>query len=379
MINYPPDFPVSARALVERAISDEEDDFIDASAGADPDQSLLGDSTYPGMWDTSDRAAVSYVVAVFATVAQASCDAAREGNWPAEKLRTTTVDFLDQLTQLAYAHKHSKRDRWFGPMTLDDFTTIVHREVRTFEFWSGLQDTIRELAGTHARANESASEAEPSHASATAVTEPQRPALAASANVFRRMPNGGGWEIQYGGQRRAGLHHLFGFELIRTLLENPQISISAVKLIGGDAVSVDGAETRHLSAGSPVIDDQARREYKMALHDIELKVKIADNTGNPSEASRLREEAHTIKQELRRSTGLSGRTRLVGSDLERARKTARGQYTRALRTLQKALLDLYGHLEKSITSGHFYMYDPDPDVLWQTRPPVDATISPRGK
>ncbi len=155
MINCPPDFPVSARALVERAISDEEDDFIAVSAGGGPVRSALlpGDVTYPGMWDTSDRAAVSYVVAVFATVAQASCDAAREGNWPAEKLRTTTVDFLDQLTQLAYAHKHSKRDRGFGPMTLDDFTTIVHREVRTFEFWSGLQDTIRELAGTAAQAD----------------------------------------------------------------------------------------------------------------------------------------------------------------------------------------------------------------------------------
>ena len=112
MIEYPPGFPPRARALVERALADAENEFIAASAGAGPvrSASLPGDITYLSMWDKSDRAAVAYAVTVFATVVQASCDAVREGHWPAEKLRMTTEDLLAQLTELAYTHKHSHRD-----------------------------------------------------------------------------------------------------------------------------------------------------------------------------------------------------------------------------------------------------------------------------
>jgi hypothetical protein len=156
MIDYPPDLPAAARGAIERALADAEDEFIAASAGAGPvTTGVLGEITYPGMWDRSDRAAVSYVLTVFATVVQASCDAAREGHWSAEKLRTTSQELLAQLLGLAYRQKHSQRDRGLSPFTLDDFTTVVHRELRALTVWTTLHETIRELATSDARPRES--------------------------------------------------------------------------------------------------------------------------------------------------------------------------------------------------------------------------------
>jgi hypothetical protein len=153
MITTPPDFPAAAHAVIERALADAEDAFIAASAGAGPvrSASVPGDITYLGMWDPSDRAAVLFVLEVFETMVQVSCDAARAGHWPAATLRTTTEGLLVQLTALAYSQKHSKGDGDGGRISLDDFTTIVHRELRTCPFWSGLQTTIRELSAPTAQ------------------------------------------------------------------------------------------------------------------------------------------------------------------------------------------------------------------------------------
>jgi hypothetical protein len=155
MINYPLDFPPAARARVERALADAEDQFIAASAGAGPVRSALpGDITYVGMWDRSDRAAVCYVLEVLETVVQASCDVAREHSWSADRLRTTTASLVAQLTESTFEHKHSQRDGTWGAMTLADFTTIVHRELRALPFWSELQVTIRQLSALTTNAND---------------------------------------------------------------------------------------------------------------------------------------------------------------------------------------------------------------------------------
>ena len=114
---------------------------------------------------------------------------------------------------------------------------------------------------------------------------------AATANIFRRMPDGGGWEIQHGGQRKKGLRHLEGFELIRQLLERPRTSIAAVTLIGRDATSEDADHTpAPLSAGSPAVDTKTRSEVEAEIRDLKHKIEIADDVRDSSRASELREQ-----------------------------------------------------------------------------------------
>ena len=148
MMDYPPNVPDAARAAVERALADAEHEFIVAAAGAGPRRVAMvpGDITWPGMWDQSDRAAVAYVVNVFAVIVEALCAAARKSRWRAEQLRETSATLLSRLTESTYREKHSKGVGGFGPITLDAFTTIVHRELRTLACWSTLQDTIRALS-----------------------------------------------------------------------------------------------------------------------------------------------------------------------------------------------------------------------------------------
>jgi len=208
MINYPPDFPAAACAVIEHALADAEDEFIAASAGAGPVRSgsLSGDVTYVGMWDRSDRAAVSFVVDVFGTIVATSCAAARADPWPANQLRATTTNLLTQLTELTYRQKHSKGVGGFGPITLDDFTTVVHRELRALAVWSELQNTIRELskrdtaitsAARLAATTPAAVRAHPTHKAAdrnacTSIDDQQRPTLGRKLDAHRREC---GWSI----------------------------------------------------------------------------------------------------------------------------------------------------------------------------------------
>jgi hypothetical protein len=188
-------------------------------------------------------------------------------------------------------------------------------------------------------------------------------------NVFRQTADGR-WEIEYRGHRKAGLPHLQGFELIRRLLEGPGRSIAAVRLMGRDAVSVDGGETPvPLSVGSPAIDARTRHEIEERLRELNKQIEIASDAGASSRASELREQANELKDYLRSSTGLGGQVRSIGSDLERSRKAAFQRYTTALRRLNRDLSVLHQHLSDSIRAGHTWVYSPSEEVRWETSTP----------
>jgi hypothetical protein len=81
----------------------------------------------------------------------------------------------------------------------------------------------------------------------------------------------------------------------------------------------------------------------------------------------LREEMEVLAGELARASGLGGRARKAGSDAERARLNV----TRALRAvIRKVASDcpvLGGHLDRSVQTGLFCAYEPDPGfpVEWR--------------
>jgi hypothetical protein len=201
------------------------------------------------------------------------------------------------------------------------------------------------------------------------------PTVTPSGNVFRLMPDGVKWEIQYGGQK-VQLPPVKGFELIRRLLENPGIRIPAVVLMernagSGGAAGPDGGAHAAVSAsaGSPVIDSRTRREVEENLRNIQDQIEIAQDVGNHARASELREKASELRDYLGASTGLGGRTRLIGSDLERSRKAADRRYTTALKHIKKTLPALHHHLSTSISGGNRYVYEPGETISWHTSTP----------
>jgi hypothetical protein len=146
------------------------------------------------------------------------------------------------------------------------------------------------------------------------------------------------------------------------LLANPGCDVSAHELDAG----VDAASAQ---AGLPVLDEQAGREYRRRLEGIADEMEAADRTGDQQAAARLDEERGRLLAELRRATGLGGRSRATGGSSERARVNVTRNLKRAIEQVQRAAPLAGAHLAASIRTGTQCRYDPSPGgpSSWRVR------------
>jgi hypothetical protein len=70
--------------------------------------------------------------------------------------------------------------------------------------------------------------------------------------------------------------------------------------------------------------------------------------------------------ELKRATGLGGRTRRSGSPAEKARVNVTRTIRHAIGELASRAPDLAAHLEESIVTGVACCYEPRVDIVWTT-------------
>jgi hypothetical protein len=185
-----------------------------------------------------------------------------------------------------------------------------------------------------------------------------------------------GWNIAYGGQAWSGKSRLKGLTLVQTLLGSPRTAFRSAALLGRELVGFPAhlepprsdvppraVSSADRQAGKLIVDARARRE----AGERRDKIKKDLNLGRVPEQDRaaLTAEFLTICNYLK--TGPAGQIRKENPDLERARRAAQNQYSRALKMLTKNHLDrLQEHLKKSIKGGNTYTYRPEPDVDWST-------------
>jgi non-specific serine/threonine protein kinase len=89
---------------------------------------------------------------------------------------------------------------------------------------------------------------------------------------------------------------------------------------------------------------------------------------DPERAAMARAELDRIVQELAGAVGLGGRDRQAGSDAERARVNATRAIRATLRRVEEHDPRLGRLLARSIRTGTFCIYEPDPDQ------PIDWTV-----
>jgi hypothetical protein len=80
----------------------------------------------------------------------------------------------------------------------------------------------------------------------------------------------------------------------------------------------------------------------------------------PLRASRLREEADVLAQQLAAASGIGGRARRTGSAIERARSTATKGVRGAIRTIERGNPALGRYLAAHVRTGYLCVYIPDP-------------------
>ena len=201
-------------------------------------------------------------------------------------------------------------------------------------------------------------EAESELAHAVGADDPVDPTAQpdAASNVFRRGPDGL-WDIEYGGERKVGLRHLKGFELIKTLLADPRSLIGVEDLMGERAVS----------KGVAAIDDATRRACEASNRELQSQYDEALARGDSAQVEKVNDQMLELEEEMQKTIGVGGRTRLIGDHRKRLRNRALRQYTTALKNLRKDLPQLEAHLKKLVRRpGCSYIYEPDPDLCWQT-------------
>jgi tetratricopeptide (TPR) repeat protein len=193
------------------------------------------------------------------------------------------------------------------------------------------------------------------------IVAPADPPARATTADARFQLDGQVWDLGFAGHAihfpdAKGLHDL------HHLLSHPGEAVSAVDLLnpaGGDVVRA----ARSLG-GDPVLDDEAKARYKHRLTQLDDEIDRATLSGDTARAATLDHERDALLTELRAAAGLAGRTRRLGDEAERARKTVTARIRDTLRKLDEQHPALAAHLRESVSTGATCVYQPPTPVSW---------------
>jgi tetratricopeptide (TPR) repeat protein len=180
-------------------------------------------------------------------------------------------------------------------------------------------------------------------------------------NTFRR--EGDFWSVVFEG-RTVRVRDLKGMRYLARLLASPGREFHVLDLAaaeaGGEAQSTAG------DAGE-VLDERAKNAYRRRLEEIDEDIEQADAGGDTERATQANAERDFLVRELSAAVGLGGRDRLAASASERARAGV----TRAIRQAMSRIAEhhpvLGEHLDRTIRTGTYCGYFPDPRAPIQWR------------
>lgn len=177
--------------------------------------------------------------------------------------------------------------------------------------------------------------------------------------TFRRV--GDVWEVGLGGTT-VHVPDAKGIRDIHLLLGRPGMGVRAVDLLDPQA-GATGRAARSLG-GDDVLDERAKAAYRTRLTQLDEEIDTALARGADRRAAELDRERAALIEELRRATGLGGRSRRLGDDAERARKAVRERIRDTIRRLAAVHPDLADHLRETIRTGATCSYEPAEPLEW---------------
>ncbi|MGH7949209.1 MAG: ATP-binding protein, partial [Candidatus Binataceae bacterium] len=207
-----------------------------------------------------------------------------------------------------------------------------------------------------------------------------RPGETPTAGVF--ACSGEYWTIGYGG-KTFPLKDVKGLSYIQRLLRHPGEEFHALDLLGsasGDP-SIASANVKHEDAlpvgvtirpgltgdAGEMLDAQAKREYRSRLRELSEALEDQRERGNHERADQIESEMEFLSREFERATGRGGRDRRSGSNAERARLNVTRAIRAALEKISEQHAALGELLNRSVRTGSFCTYVPDPrhPVSWR--------------
>jgi tetratricopeptide (TPR) repeat protein len=174
-------------------------------------------------------------------------------------------------------------------------------------------------------------------------------------NVFAR--EGEYWTVVFDG-RVSRLRDAKGLHYLDHLLRHPGEEFHALALAG--AADLPGGD-----AGE-VLDAKAVAAYRERVHELRDEIDDAEASGDALRLQRAQDELDAVAEQLAAGLGLGGRHRRAGSTGERARLAVTKAIKASLRKIEQADPALGRHLERTVRTGTFCAYLPDPaaDLVW---------------
>jgi hypothetical protein len=155
-----------------------------------------------------------------------------------------------------------------------------------------------------------------------------------------------------------------GLRDLATLLAAPGRPVAAAKLVA--AAAGEAAVPADLRLGADeVLDDRARQELRARLLDLEEEIEEADRWHDQERAARAAVERDALVAELAAAAGLGGRTRRLGDQSERARKTVTARIRDVIDRVERLHPALGAHLRASVTTGTYCSYSPPAPTAWE--------------
>jgi len=177
-----------------------------------------------------------------------------------------------------------------------------------------------------------------------------------AADQARLVRRGDHWEFAFR-DHTAVLADLKGIGYLARLLSEPGREVHVL-----DLVLVDVADE-----GLPVLDEEAKASYRRRLAEVEDDIAEAERNGDLARRELAARDRDYLVAELKSAVGLGGRDRTTGGTAERARGAVTRSLRYALGRLQEQQPDLAAHLSRTVRTGAFCSYQPDPltPVEWR--------------
>ncbi len=191
--------------------------------------------------------------------------------------------------------------------------------------------------------------------------------------------NGEYWTVGYA-DKTFSLKASKGLAYIHRLLRHPNEEFHVLDLLSGSGTNFipDSSKAEISSSDSSLtigrlgdagemLDSKAKQDYKRRLSELREGLEDARELGNCDRAAELESEIDFLAREISRAVGLGGRDRRAGSAAERARLNITRAVKAALQKISDEEATLGALLDRSIKTGLFCSYSPDPRASqsWQ--------------
>jgi len=193
----------------------------------------------------------------------------------------------------------------------------------------------------------------------------ERPALngAKPANLFRN--EGEYWTVSYEGHM-SRFKDSKGLRYLAHLLAHPNSEFRATALAAGSQLSDDQSVPPDPGDAGELLDGQAKSAYRLRIKDLTEELKESKKAGNEKRGLKVEKEIEALSTELARAVGLGGRDRRAASGAERARVNVTRTIRIAIGRIKDHHSGLAKYLDKTIRTGTFCSYQPDPErhIFW---------------